>query len=47
MSYMDLISAEYMAAAWTESPNANSADYLGTSLFGFEKQMSIDRKSVV
>ncbi len=41
MSYMDLISAEYMAAAWTESPNANSADYLGTSLFGFEKQMSM------
>ncbi len=41
MSYMDLISAQYMAAAWTESPNASAADYLGTSLFGFEKQMSM------
>ena len=42
MSYMDLIGAKYIAAAWTESPNAAAADYLGTSFFGFQKQMSLD-----
>lgn len=38
----DLIPANYIALAWQEAANANPTDYLGSTLFGFKKQMDLD-----
>lgn len=43
-SYTDLLGAKYIAAGWTESANANAEDYLGSTLFGFQKQDELDLK---
>lgn len=43
-SYTDLLGAKYIAAAWNEAVNANAEDYLGSSLFGFQKQDELDLK---
>lgn len=43
-SYIDLLGAKYIAAAWNEATNANASDYLGSSLFGFKKQNKLELK---
>lgn len=40
----ELLSANYIALAWQEAANANPTDYLGSTLFGYRKQMSLDLK---
>lgn len=44
MAYTDLLAAKYIALAWEEAANADPTDYLGTRLFGFKKQMSLELK---
>lgn len=42
MAYTDLLAAKYIALAWEEVANADPTDYLGSRLFGFRKQMSLE-----
>lgn len=44
MAYTDLLNAKYVALAWEEVANADPTDYLGSRLFGFRKQMSLELK---
>lgn len=44
MAYTDLLGAKYIALAWQETANADPTDYLGSRLFGFKKQMSLELK---
>lgn len=40
----DLLSGKYLGLAWSEAANANQTDYLGSTLFGFKKQNSLELK---
>lgn len=42
VNFEQLLNANYIATAWTETANANPDDYLGESLFGFKKQTALD-----
>lgn len=43
-SYLDFLSAKYIAAAWNEAANGSADDYLGNNLFGFKKQNALELK---
>lgn len=42
VNFEQLLNANYIATAWTETANANPDDYLGESLFGFKKQTALN-----